>query len=67
MKYSDELDRFPPSEGLSRRQFLTAGGHHAARLVAGAIVPVAGKRLHDGSTDPEAFDDTDERPDRREG
>lgn len=66
MKYSDELDRISPSEGLSRRQFLTAGGHHAARL-AGAIVPAAGKRLLDGSSDPAALDDSDEQPDRREG
>lgn len=66
MKYSDELDRIPPADGLSRRQFLTAGGHRAARLAAGAIVPGAGKRLLDASTDEPAPDDSEEQPDRRE-
>jgi hypothetical protein len=67
MKYSDELDRISPTDGLSRRQFLTAGGHHAARLAAGVIAPGAGNRLLDASSDAPAPDDTEEQSDRRDG
>jgi hypothetical protein len=66
MKYGDELDRIPTA-GVSRREFLTAGGHRAARLAAGVLLPGAGKRLVDTSTDAVTSDDTEEQPDRREG
>jgi hypothetical protein len=65
MKYGDELDRLPTS-GLSRRQFLTAGGSRAARLAAGVLLPGGGHPV-DPSPDMATPDDSEGHPDRREG
>jgi hypothetical protein len=64
MKYGDELDRVP-SEGFSRRQFLSAGGSHAARL-AGLFLPGGAKRLVKASGDAESSGHEEEPPDRRD-
>jgi hypothetical protein len=66
MKYGDELDRIPTTD-LSRRQFLTAGGHRAAQLAAGVLLPGSGRRVIDASTDAVTTEQSDEQPDRREG
>ena len=59
MKYGDDLDRLP-NPGVSRRQFLGAGGGRAARLVAAVLFP---GRTHrpDGTSEID-----EERSDRRE-
>ena len=64
MKYGDELDR-APTEGFSRRQFLSAGGSHAARL-AGLFLPGGAKRLVDASEGAESSGEGEEQPDRRD-
>jgi hypothetical protein len=61
MKYGDELDRIPSPGGLSRRQFLSAGGGRAARLAAGVLLPGAGKRLG-GPTDGPGLEAEDPEP-----
>ena len=61
MKYGDELDRAPdPSGGVSRRQFLSAGRLHAARLAAGIMLPGGRNRLID--TPANTADSRDEEP-----
>jgi hypothetical protein len=64
MKYGDELDRIT-EPALSRRQFLTAGGHRAARLAADLLVPGADSRPPDVPMDP-AGDENGEPPERRQ-
>lgn len=64
MKYGDELDRALPDR-FSRRQFLSAGGGHAARL-AGLFLPRGAKRLVDASGGDESSGEEDEQPDRRD-
>ena len=67
MKYGDDLDRIPPAAGLSRRQFLTAGGGRAARIAAGVLLPGVAKRPAAPAADGSTPDDSDELPDHREG
>jgi hypothetical protein len=57
MKYGDDLDRI--SAGVSRRQFLGAGGSRAARLVAAVLFPGRLRRAEETSEQHE------ERSDRR--
>ena len=67
MKYGDDLDRIPPAPGLSRRQFLTAGGGRAARIAAGVLLPGVAKRAAAPASGDPGPDDSDGQPDRREG
>ena len=65
MTYGDELDRIPPPVGLTRRQFLSAGGGRAARVAAGVLLPGAGKRVLGPSAD--STDPAADIAERREG
>jgi hypothetical protein len=58
MKYGDDLDRIS-DPGVSRRQFLGAGGGRAARLVAAVLFPGRLRRAEETSEQHE------ERSDRR--
>jgi hypothetical protein len=61
MKYGDERDRLSPPR-LSRRQFLTSGGQHAARLAAGMLPPGAAERLVESSLET-SLEDMEPPPD----
>ncbi len=65
MKYGDELDRIPTEAGLSRRQFLAAGGHRAIR-VAGVLLTGGAEPPVPDPTGAATADEPAEGPARRD-